>query len=85
MQNYVQKVSVIGFRLRLIDLLLLYRFCSSKHLNLPSWCFFCQCKQLVFEYGPLILANAEHFLETTDVCTILHACNGGKQVSVAES
>ncbi|MBA0827525.1 hypothetical protein Goarm_012302 [Gossypium armourianum] len=44
-----------------------------------------KCKRLVFEYGPLILANAEHFLETTDVCTILHACDGGKQESVADS
>ncbi|TYH81741.1 hypothetical protein ES332_D02G005900v1 [Gossypium tomentosum] len=44
-----------------------------------------KCKRLVFEYGPLILAHAEHFLETTDVCTILHACDGGKQESVADS
>ncbi|XVF84198.1 hypothetical protein PTKIN_Ptkin17bG0006200 [Pterospermum kingtungense] len=44
-----------------------------------------KCKKLVFEYGPLILANAEKFLETTDVCTILHACNGAKQASVADS
>ncbi|XP_038701438.1 prosaposin-like [Tripterygium wilfordii] len=33
-----------------------------------------KCKKMVFEYGPIILANAEQFLETTDVCTILHAC-----------
>ncbi|KAG8481390.1 hypothetical protein CXB51_026144 [Gossypium anomalum] len=44
-----------------------------------------QCKSLVFEYGPLILPNTEHFLETTDVCTILHACNGTKQTLVADS
>ncbi|XWS09482.1 hypothetical protein CRYUN_Cryun40dG0088500 [Craigia yunnanensis] len=44
-----------------------------------------KCKRIVFDYGPLILANAEHFLETTDVCTILHACNGAKQASVADS
>ncbi|KAK8571449.1 hypothetical protein V6N13_047137 [Hibiscus sabdariffa] len=44
-----------------------------------------KCKQIVFEYGPLILVNAEQFLETTDVCTILHACDGGKQASVADS
>ncbi|KAK8976929.1 hypothetical protein V6N11_019603 [Hibiscus sabdariffa] len=44
-----------------------------------------KCKRMVFEYGPLILANAEHFLETTDVCTIVHACDGGKQASVADS
>jgi saposin len=29
---------------------------------------------MVFEYGPVILANAEQFLETTDLCTVLHAC-----------
>ncbi|KAK6255578.1 hypothetical protein SCA6_016883 [Theobroma cacao] len=44
-----------------------------------------KCKRIVFEYGPLILTNAEQFLETTDVCTILHACNGAKQASVADS
>ncbi|XP_077239162.1 saposin B domain-containing protein isoform X2 [Tasmannia lanceolata] len=33
-----------------------------------------ECKKLVFEYGPLILANAEQFLETTDICTSIHAC-----------
>ncbi|KAK9290780.1 hypothetical protein L1049_008958 [Liquidambar formosana] len=34
-----------------------------------------KCKRMVFEYGPLILANAEKFLETTDICTTFHACN----------
>ncbi|CAN4092123.1 unnamed protein product [Withania somnifera] len=33
-----------------------------------------KCKKLVFEYAPVILINAEHFLEKNDVCTILHAC-----------
>ncbi|KAI3408255.1 uncharacterized protein J3R85_020393 [Psidium guajava] len=33
-----------------------------------------KCKKMVFEYGPLILANAEQFLETNDICTALHAC-----------
>ncbi|CAA7389290.1 unnamed protein product [Spirodela intermedia] len=33
-----------------------------------------QCKKLVFEYGPLILVNAEKFLETTDVCVTIRAC-----------
>uniref|UniRef100_A0A5B6YZT6 Putative Saposin B domain-containing protein isoform 1 n=1 Tax=Davidia involucrata TaxID=16924 RepID=A0A5B6YZT6_DAVIN len=32
-----------------------------------------KCKPLVFEYGPLILTNVEMFLETTDICTMLHA------------
>ncbi|XVF37435.1 hypothetical protein REPUB_Repub20aG0007400 [Reevesia pubescens] len=45
-----------------------------------------KCKRIVFEYGPLILANTEKFLETTDVCTILHACDDSKQASlVADS
>ncbi|XP_030466003.1 uncharacterized protein LOC115685122 [Syzygium oleosum] len=33
-----------------------------------------KCKKMVFEYGPLILANAEQFLESNDICTTLHAC-----------
>ncbi|CAN0846781.1 Proactivator polypeptide-like 1 [Linum grandiflorum] len=42
-----------------------------------------QCKKLVFEYGPLILINAEQFLEKTDICTALHACTSTKQTSAA--
>ncbi|KAL6987959.1 hypothetical protein U1Q18_043542 [Sarracenia purpurea var. burkii] len=34
-----------------------------------------KCKTLVFEYGPLIISNAEKFLEKTDMCTAIHACN----------
>ncbi|KAL3326697.1 hypothetical protein AABB24_037405 [Solanum stoloniferum] len=33
-----------------------------------------KCKKMVFEYAPVILINAEHFLEKNDVCTIMHAC-----------
>lgn len=33
-----------------------------------------ECKRLVFRYGPLILANGEKFLESTDVCAAIHAC-----------
>lgn len=33
-----------------------------------------QCKKLVFAYGPVILVRAEKFLESTDICTALHAC-----------
>ncbi|GFY81676.1 saposin B domain-containing protein [Actinidia rufa] len=33
-----------------------------------------KCKILVLEYGPLILNNAEQFLESTDICTAIHAC-----------
>ncbi|KAF5941051.1 hypothetical protein HYC85_022218 [Camellia sinensis] len=42
-----------------------------------------KCKTLVFEYGPFILENAEQFLESTDICTLIHACHststGGEQ------
>ncbi|XP_022722821.1 prosaposin-like [Durio zibethinus] len=44
-----------------------------------------KCKRLVFEYGPLILANAEQFLETTDVCTILRACSDAKQAPLTDA
>lgn len=44
-----------------------------------------KCKTLVFEYGPFILENAEKFLESTDICTLIHACDststGGEQAS----
>ncbi|XP_058110548.1 uncharacterized protein LOC131253534 [Magnolia sinica] len=33
-----------------------------------------ECKKLVFEYGPLILINAEQFLEDRDVCVAIHVC-----------
>lgn len=45
----------------------------------------CQCKRMVFEYGPLVLANAEKFLETTDICTTLHACNSSTDSSTEAS
>lgn len=34
-----------------------------------------ECKKLVFEYGPLIMANMEKFLTKNDLCSILHVCN----------
>ncbi|KAL5720846.1 hypothetical protein ACHQM5_013476 [Ranunculus cassubicifolius] len=34
-----------------------------------------KCKRLVFEYGPLIMANAEKFLVKNDLCTVIGACN----------
>ncbi|KAK4755451.1 hypothetical protein SAY87_009208 [Trapa incisa] len=33
-----------------------------------------KCKKMVFEYGPVIIANAEQFLEDIDVCAVLHVC-----------
>lgn len=35
-----------------------------------------KCKQLVFEYAPVIMVNAEQFLETNDICSAIHACDG---------
>ncbi|KAF5471451.1 hypothetical protein F2P56_008240 [Juglans regia] len=54
-------------QLEIIELLL--KACNSVENYVKK------CKRMVFEYGPLILANAEKFLETTDICTVLHACN----------
>lgn len=34
-----------------------------------------KCKRLVFEYAPVILVNAEQFLENQDVCKFLHVCD----------
>ncbi|KAK7294829.1 hypothetical protein RJT34_17726 [Clitoria ternatea] len=48
-----------------------------------------KCKRMVLEFGPLILENAEKFLEKTDICTALHACRAstvaGQQVFHSES
>ncbi|KAI3882354.1 hypothetical protein MKW92_050288 [Papaver armeniacum] len=33
-----------------------------------------RCKKLVFEYGPLIMANAQQFLASKDICTIVGVC-----------
>ncbi|KAI4302654.1 hypothetical protein MLD38_038374 [Melastoma candidum] len=38
-----------------------------------------KCKRIVFEYGPFILANAEQFLETRDVCAAMHACSSSSE------
>jgi saposin len=34
-----------------------------------------KCKRLVFQYAPLILLDAEKFMEKNDICTMLHACS----------
>ncbi|KAA8517514.1 hypothetical protein F0562_017856 [Nyssa sinensis] len=44
-----------------------------------------KCKRLVFEYGPLILANAEQYLEKRDICIVLHACDAGKAITQSEN
>ncbi|XP_073274682.1 uncharacterized protein [Primulina huaijiensis] len=53
--------------LEVVELLL--KACNSIKNNVQK------CKRLVFEYAPIILVNAEKFLETNDVCTILHVCD----------
>ncbi|GAB2257620.1 hypothetical protein Droror1_Dr00013780 [Drosera rotundifolia] len=54
-------------KLEIIELLL--KACDAVENYLKK------CKTLVFEYGPLILTNAEKFLENTDICNTLHACS----------
>ncbi|XAR55754.1 hypothetical protein NMG60_11035945 [Bertholletia excelsa] len=50
-----------------------------------------KCKRMVLEYGPLILADAEKFLEKTDICVAIHACDSpssgasGNQTSMVEN
>ncbi|KAH6757149.1 saposin B domain-containing protein [Perilla frutescens var. hirtella] len=53
--------------LEIVELLL--KACNSIGKNVKK------CKKLVFEYAPIILINAEQFLETNDLCNILHACD----------
>ncbi|XP_076912844.1 uncharacterized protein LOC143571246 [Bidens hawaiensis] len=48
---------------------ILLKECKSVEKYVPK------CKTLVFEYAPLVLANAEQFLEKEDICTKLHACD----------
>ncbi|GAB2235956.1 hypothetical protein Drorol1_Dr00026401 [Drosera rotundifolia] len=43
-----------------------------------------QCKTLVFEYGPLILSNAEKLLDKTDICIASHACSTSTGESTSE-
>ncbi|KAL5220192.1 hypothetical protein ABZP36_024905 [Zizania latifolia] len=40
-----------------------------------------QCKKMVLEYIPLIVVKSQKFLETTDVCSAIHACKTGTQAS----
>jgi len=44
-----------------------------------------KCKTMVLEYGPLFFSNVEEFLETVDICAVIHACDlpyaGSKQAT----
>ncbi|KAJ0975514.1 hypothetical protein J5N97_017479 [Dioscorea zingiberensis] len=44
-----------------------------------------ECKRLVFQYGPLILASGEKFFETNDVCSVIHACGSAKTEASASA
>ncbi|KAK9125924.1 hypothetical protein Scep_014770 [Stephania cephalantha] len=44
-----------------------------------------KCKALIFEYGPLILAKTQKFLENKELCNIIHACKGSNGGGEAES
>jgi saposin len=54
---------------------LLLKACDSVGKNVQK------CKRLVFEYTPVILVNAEQFLETNDICAILHTCDSAADVA----
>ncbi|KAL0910801.1 hypothetical protein M5K25_018890 [Dendrobium thyrsiflorum] len=43
-----------------------------------------QCKKLVLEYGPIIMANTQKFLEKTDICTAMHVCKAEKATEVEQ-
>lgn len=60
-------------QLEVIDLLL--KTCS-KAGNYAQ-----QCKLLVFKYAPLVLVKGQKFLETTDVCSAIHACKASTRTS----
>ncbi|RWW27457.1 hypothetical protein GW17_00008103 [Ensete ventricosum] len=38
-----------------------------------------KCKKMVLEYGPLILVNAENFLQKNDVCAAIRACQDSEE------
>ncbi|KAJ1282457.1 hypothetical protein BS78_03G053400 [Paspalum vaginatum] len=61
-------------QLEVIDLLI--KTCS-KAQNFEQ-----QCKRLVLKYIPLILVKGQKFLQTTDVCSAIHACKAGTEASM---
>eukprot|EP00250_Pteridium_aquilinum_P017264 c23537_g1_i3 orf=305-1366(-) len=40
-----------------------------------------QCKELVTQYGPLILANIDTYVDPKTICTEIHACDSKKKLS----
>ncbi|GAB4856266.1 hypothetical protein Ancab_014193 [Ancistrocladus abbreviatus] len=63
----LQKLQDPDAKLEIIEMLLKGCDALEKYVK--------KCKAMVFEYGPLILANAEKFLEQTDICIKFHACS----------
>lgn len=59
-------------QLEILEILL--KQCKTVEKYLPK------CKALVFEYAPLILTNAEQFLEKEDICSKLHACDSSDSI-----
>ncbi|KAJ0985453.1 hypothetical protein J5N97_003809 [Dioscorea zingiberensis] len=44
-----------------------------------------ECKRLVLQYGPLIMANGEKFLERKDICSTIHACKSSKVEAIVSA
>ncbi|XP_020593746.1 prosaposin-like [Phalaenopsis equestris] len=43
-----------------------------------------ECKKFVLEYGPIIMANTEKFLQKTDICTAIHVCKAHKETDAEQ-
>lgn len=77
MAEVLTKLKDPDTQLEIIELLL--KGCNSVQNYVKK------CKRMVFEYGPLILANTEQFLETNDLCTVLHACKSPAQIPLVST
>ncbi|XP_047324898.1 prosaposin-like [Impatiens glandulifera] len=44
-----------------------------------------KCKTMVLEYLPLILVNAEHLLESTDICKTMHVCPSSSSIIIRQA
>ncbi|RRT41849.1 hypothetical protein B296_00057488, partial [Ensete ventricosum] len=88
MGNYAKKVSFPIF-ICLVVCGSFYRFqpnsvnylliINMAKMTLAFLFFFSQCKKMVLEYGPLILINAENFLQKNDVCAAIRACQDSEE------
>ncbi|CAM8964713.1 unnamed protein product [Rhodiola kirilowii] len=64
----IEKLQDPDTQLDILELLL--KGCNSLEKK-----FVKKCKRMVFEYAPVLLTNGAKFLESTDLCTTLHACD----------